>query len=104
MLDLGFAKAALAGAGITLVYFYLFNFVNQFSRRLDPGLAQVLIMFSYFARLGAVGVLLFVGYEIGLDMLVMGVSFMVFFSVAFIYTQGRAIRALMTGRLSEQKE
>jgi len=95
------------GAGLvaTAVYFYLFNKTVEISRRVPLGVAQVLLVFGYLFRLMAVGAVLLASVFLAdLKTLPVGISFIVSFTGVFIYTQGRAIQHLMTGRLAERKE
>ncbi len=104
-MDLQSVFSVAAGLAATAVYFYLFHKAFDISRRIPLGAAQGLLIFGYFVRLAAVGaVLLAAVYVAGLDTLPVAVSFMVSFTGVFIYTQGRAVRHLMTGRLSDRKE
>ena len=97
--------AIAAGLAVTAVYFYLFNLTFSVSRRVPLGVAQVLLIFGYIGRLAVVfGLLAAAAFLGGLDQLILAVSFMVSYTTVFIYTQGRAVRELMTGRLSERKE
>ncbi len=104
-MDLQSLFSVAAGLIATAVYFYLYNKAFDISRRLPTGAAQGLLIFGYLVRLAAVGlILLGAVYVAGLDTLPVGVAFMVSFTGVFIYTQGRAVRHLMTGRLTDRKE
>ncbi len=104
-MDLQSVLSVAAGLAAAAVYFYLFHKTFDISRRVPLGVAQVLLMFGYLVRLMVVGAVLITAvYVAGLDTLPVGVSFLVSFTGGFIYTQGRAVRHLMTGRLSDRKE
>ena len=97
--------AIAAGLAVTAVYFYLFNLASSVSRRLPLGIAQALLLFGYIGRVVFVfGLLFAVAFLGGLDQRILAASFVVSYTAVFIYTQGRAVRELMTGRLSERKE
>lgn len=93
------------GLAVTAVYFYLFHITFDISRRVSLGVAQALLIFGYIGRLMVVMALLAAAtFLAGLEQTVILLSFVISFTGVFIYTQGRAVRRLMTGRLSDRKE
>lgn len=97
--------AVLTGAGITLVYFYLYNKTIKISRRLGPGAGQAVVFFSYFGRLAVVGALLAASAFLAkLDGFLTAISFLVIYTIGLLFTQGRAGLALLRGPLSDRKE
>lgn len=94
-----------AGGGITAVYFYLYNKTAQMTGHMAPGAGYAFLLFSYLMRLTAVGLSLFLVTYFGrLDTLLTGLSFLIIYTAALLYTQGRNGLALMRGELSERKE
>ena len=97
--------AVCAGVGITIVYFYLYLKTEVISRRLSITAGQALVFASYPARLFVVAILLIVAaLGFGLDVYVLGVSFLVSHTVALLLTQGRAAIALRSGSELDRKE
>ena len=81
------ALAVLAGAAITAVYFFLYYMIIGLTRNMAPHVGQAVILFSYFGRLLAVGVLLVLAIRVGrMDPLLTGGSFLVIYTMALAYT------------------
>ncbi|HEB12312.1 MAG TPA: hypothetical protein ENI11_01385 [Actinobacteria bacterium] len=97
--------AVCAGVGITIVYFFLYQMTEVVTRGLSTSAGPALVLISFPGRIFIVGMLLAVAVlGFGLDVFVLGVSFLVSHTVLLLLTQGRAAIVLRSGRELDRKE